>query len=208
MTSNESRLEILKRVQDGTLTAEEGSDLISILDRGREVETEAEVLEPEPLPINTEEVETPKVSFWWKAPWSIVLIGGAVLTGFSALWAYRGYERAGLGWGFWLSWIPFIIGVLLMVLGWNLMESPWLHLNVYSKDEGKFRRIHFAIPLPLRLISWGFRTFRQHIPADIKDKGVEEMLVEINDAIKRGEPFEIDVDDKEDGDQVHITISR
>jgi len=46
MTSDESRFEILKRVQNGTLSAEEGSDLIGILDRGREAATGQEVIDP------------------------------------------------------------------------------------------------------------------------------------------------------------------
>ena len=208
MTSDESRFEILKRVQNGTLSAEEGSDLIGILDRGREAATGQEVIDPV-LPLdNTATQESPRVSGWWKALWSLILIGGAVLTGFSALWAYRGYERAGLGWGFWLSWIPFIIGLLWMIFGWMLLDSPWMHLKIRASDEGKHQKINIAIPLPIRLLSWGIKTFGHHMPADLKEKGVDEMLVEVENALKRGEPFQIAVDDREDGDQVFITISK
>lgn len=208
MTSDQSRFEILKRVEDGTLTAEEGSDLIGILERGREAASEAEVLEP-PKPFDNEDVsEPPRVSGWWKALWSLILVGGAVLTGFSALWAYRGYERAGLGWGFWLSWIPFAIGVLLMIFGGILLDSPWMHLKIFTSDAGKPQKINIAIPVPLRLISWGIRTFGRHMPADLKEKGLEEMLGEVEEALRRGEPFQVEVDDKEDGDQVYITIAR
>lgn len=208
MTSDESRFEILKRVQNGTLSAEEGSDLIGILDRGREAATGQEVIDPVPPLDDTATQESPRVSGWWKALWSLILIGGAVLTGFSALWAYRGYERAGLGWGFWLSWIPFIIGLLWMIFGWMLLDSPWMHLKIRASDEGKPQKINIAIPLPIRLISWGIKTFGHHMPADLKEKGVDEMLVEVENALKRREPFQIAVDDREDGDQVFITISR
>lgn len=208
MTSEESRFEILKRVQDGTLTAEEGSDLIGILDRGRVDASEAEVLDPIPPMKEAEVPDSPQVSGWWKALWSLILIGGAVLTGFSAFWAYRGYERAGLGWGFWLSWIPFIIGVLIMIFGWILLESPWMHLKISSSEAGKQQKINIAIPLPLKLTSWGIKTFGHHVPADLKEKGVEDMLIEVENSLKRGEPFQIEVDDKEDGDRVYITIAR
>jgi hypothetical protein len=208
MTSEESRFEILKRVEDGTLTAEEGSDLIGILDRGREAAPEVEVFDPIPPVNHVDNAESPQVSGWWKALWSLILIGGAVLTGFSALSAYRGYERAGLGWGFWLSWLPFILGVLLMVFGWILLDSPWMHLKVFTRESGKTQKINIAIPVPLKLISWGIRTFGRYIPADLKEKGLEEMLSEVEAALKRGEPFQIEVDDKEDGDQVYITIAR
>ena len=207
MTADESRLEILKRVEDGTLTPEEGSDLIGILDRGREAVMEPEVIAPIPSLEHEDVPDAPRVSGWWKALWSLILIGGAVLTGFSALWAYRGYERAGLGWGFWLSWIPFILGVLIMIFGWILMDSPWMHLKILTNDEGRTQKINIAIPVPLRLLSWGIRTFGKRMPADLQEKGVEDMLVEIENALKRGEPFQIEVDDKEDGDQVYITIA-
>jgi hypothetical protein len=208
MTSEQSRFEILKRVEDGTLTAEEGSDLIGILDRGREAAPEAEVLEP--LPQITQEAtgDVPSVSTWWKAPWSLVLVGGAVLTGFSALWAYRGYERAGLGWGFWLSWLPFIIGVFLMIFGWILLDSPWMHLKISTSGEGRQQKINIGLPVPIRLISWGMRTFGHHMPDEIREKGIDDLMTEIEASLTRGEPFQIEVDDKEDGDKVYITIAR
>lgn len=208
MTSNESRLEILKRVQDGVLTAEEGSDLIGILDRAREVPSEPEIVEPVQTLNQVEPPPVPSVSGWWKALWSLFLIGGAVLTGFSAFWAYRGYEKAGLGWGFWLSWIPFIIGVLLMIFGWVLIDSPWLHLKVLTSNDEKPSKINITFPLPLRLFSWGSKTFGRFMPAELREKGIDELLIEVEQSLKRGEPFQIEVDDKDDGDQVFITISK
>jgi len=208
MTSDESRIEILKKVSDGTLTIEEGADLIGILERGKTTQqsepfaAEPEVVQPPP------DVVSSRVSGWWKFMWSLILIGGAILTGFSAFWAYRGFQKAGLGWGFWLSWIPFILGVLIMVLGWVLLESPWLRVKIKSRESGKSHNIAFAIPLPLSLASWVFRKFGAHMPVEVQRQGVPEMLVEIENSLRRGEPFEIEVDDKEDGDQVFISISR
>jgi len=47
MTLEESKLEILKKVESGTLTVEEGADLLAILDGGSvaQPEPEAEVLQ-------------------------------------------------------------------------------------------------------------------------------------------------------------------
>lgn len=208
MTSDESRLEILKKVSDGTLTIEEGADLIGILERGKTTQqSEPFAAEPEVVQSPPEFVSS-RVSGWWKFMWSLILIGGAILTGFSAFWAYRGFQKAGLGWGFWLSWIPFILGVLIMVLGWMLLESPWLRVKIKSRKSGRSHNIAFAIPLPLKLVSWVFFTFGSHMPVEVQNKGVPEMLTEIENSLRRGEPFEIEVDDKEDGEQVFISISR
>ena len=169
MTSDESKLEILRKVEDGTLTPAEGSDLIGILDAASAVDREPEFMQPPLEPHKPESSEgAPKVSGCWKAAWSMILVGGAVLTAFSAYWVYQGYQRSGLGWGFWLSWIPFIIGFLIMLLGWTLMESPWLHLRVNSKEHGKTTRINLVIPLPLKLASWVFKNFAQYMPAEVR----------------------------------------
>ncbi len=209
MTSNESKLEILRKVEDGTLSPEEGSDLIGILDAASAATSEPEILQP-PIEPDTPESpqESPKVSGCWKAAWSMILLGGAVLTAFSAYWIYQGYQKAGLGWGFWLSWIPFAIGVLIMVFGWILMESPWLHVRIKTREAGKLQKIVISIPLPLKIVSWVMKTFGQYMPPEVKEKGVEEMLIEVDQALQRGEPFQVEVDDKEDGDQVFIHISR
>lgn len=209
MTSEKSKLEILRKVEDGTLSPEEGSDLIGILDAAKAVGSEPEIIQP-PLEADEPEPprESPKVSGCWKAPWSLILLGGAVLTAFSAYWVYQGYQKAGLGWGFWLSWIPFAIGVLILVLGWVLMESPWLYVRIKSHEATKRQNIVFSLPLPLRILSWVFRRFGHHMPPEVREKGVEEMLIEVEEALKKGEPFQIEVNDEEDGDQVYITISR
>lgn len=118
MTSDESRLEILRKVEDGTLSIEEGSDLIRILDEAREVSLETEVSptvgEPRDSQVSPETSKTPGC---WKAAWRMILLTGTLLATFSVYWVYQGYQKAGLSWGFWLSWIPLIIGTVVMIIG-------------------------------------------------------------------------------------------
>ncbi len=208
MTADESKLEILQRVADGTLSVEEGSDLIGILEGAAAAPEEPIDHQPSPPDDTNLDEPMPHVSGCWKAAWSMILVGGAVLTAFSAYWVYQGYQRSGLGWGFWLSWIPFIIGFLIMLLGWTLMESPWLHLRVNSKEHGKTTRINLVIPLPLKLASWVFKNFAQYMPAEVREKGIGEMIEEMETTLKKGQPFQLEVDDEEDGDQVTILITR
>ncbi|MBP8998489.1 MAG: hypothetical protein KBG10_09430 [Anaerolineaceae bacterium] len=209
MTFEESRLEILRRVGNGTLTVEEGSDLIGILDHS-DVRTARE--EEESIPddgvYSDDVIAPPQVSNWWKALWSLILLGGATLTGFSAYWAYQGFQKAGLGWGFWLSWIPFLLGVVIMVLGGVLLDSPWLYLKVVTRDEGKPIKIAFAIPLPIKLASWIFTTFHSHLPANMQEMNLNDLLIEVENALKRGEPFQVVVDDEDDDEKVIILIAR
>lgn len=208
MTSEESRFEILKKVEDGILSVEEGAELLEILERAKSTEKPQEIIDPVPPMNHSADVEPVKVSGCWKAAWSMILTGGAVLTAFSAFWIYQGYQKAGLGWGFWLSWIPFIIGVLVTIFGWMLMVSPWMQIRIRSKGGEKPANFNISMPLPLNFASWIMHNFGQYMPQEVKEKGVEEMIDEIERSIDRGEPFQIEVDDKEDGDQVYIHISR
>lgn len=46
------------------------------------------------------------------------------------------------------------------------------------------------------------------MPAEVKDMRIDEMLDEVENTLKRGEPFQVEVEDKEDGDQVYIYITK
>ncbi len=208
MTSDESKLEILKKVEDGTLSIEEGADLLGILDQAETIDTLDEFVDVTP-PADTPPLhEKVVISGCWKAAWSMVLVGGAVLTAISAYWIYQGYQKAGFGWGFFLSWIPFIIGVLFTIFGWILMESPWMQIKVREQSEKSRTNINIAIPVPIKLVSWLVRNFGQYMPAGIREKGVDEMVGEIEQAFARGESLVVDVDDRGEGDeQVNVYFS-
>ena len=57
---------------------------------------------------NREEFRPP----FWRGWWLIVFIPGLLLLTAAVNWMIQGYLAAGLRWGFWLSFIPFTIGVL------------------------------------------------------------------------------------------------
>jgi hypothetical protein len=203
MTRDESKLEILKKVEEGTLSVEEGSDLLGILDEGARSAEQPEVIDIKKDDF-VEPEETPKISGCWKAAWSMILFGGAVLTAFSAFWVYQGYQNKGFGWGFWLSWIPLVLGVLIMIGGWILLESPWMHVKVHAKEENKNVNIVLSMPIPFGLARWVFRTFGSYMPEEVRNKGIPEMLDEIEASLKSGEPFHVQVDDDKDGSQVEV----
>jgi hypothetical protein len=205
MTLDENKLEILKKVEDGTLSVEEGSELLGILDSGVRSMPQPKVVQHQHhIEEMSEPAEPYKVSGCWKAAWSMILLGGAVLTAFSAFWVYQGYQSKGFGWGFWLSWIPLVVGVLITILGWALMESPWLHVRVHSEEDEKNVNIVFSIPIPLGLMRWFFRTFGSRMPEEVHGVQVLEMLDELEASLKRGEPFHIQVDDEKDKSKVEI----
>lgn len=205
MSSDESKLLILKQVEAGILSPEEGSGLLEILDRDGSVPPEPE---PNPEIITTAPpgVEVPPIAWYWKLGWSLFLWLGVGLTVLSAYWMYKGYQVAGFGVGFILSWVPFILGILLTYAGARLIEAQWVHVKVNTNEEGKPQHIDLAMPLPLGFVGWIFKYFGRYMPEEIREKRVDEMLVELEKSIKNGEPFQVQVDDEKDGEHVEVQI--
>lgn len=207
MTKEESKLEILKKVESGVLSIEEGSQLLGIFDNAEKHTANPEIFEKDDAEF-TEPHEVPKVHGCWKAAWSMILLGGAILTAFSAFWVYQGYQNNGFGWAFWLSWIPLVVGLFIMIGGWVLIESPWLHVGVHSKEENRDVNIVFNIPVPLGLARWVFRTFGEHMPQEVQSMDILNVLDEAEASLEKGTPFHIQIDDETDGSKVEIFMGK
>lgn len=205
MTKEEKKLEILRKVENGTIGIEEGADLIAGLESEEEGQTPADASIPVSPAAPLQKHET---SGCWKAAWSMVLVGGAVLSGFSAFWMYKGFEKSGFGWGFWLSWLPMLIGIAFMLLGWALMESPWMHVRVHNTDQNKTKGIFvFSMPVPFNIARWVMNNFGQYMPDEVKSEEVLEILDQAESSIRRGEPFQVQVDADKDGAKVDVFIN-
>ena len=137
---------------------------------------------------------------WWVFPFAI----GLVITTLGALWMFAGYSRSGFGWGFWLSWIPFIIGIFVLSLSFQSSRSVWLHVRIKQKRGESPPRISISLPLPLSLTQWLINTFGHKIPGldDLPLGDISELL----DRISPEEPFYVHVNDKDNGEMVEVFI--
>ena len=213
MTSNNERLEILEMIQRGTINAREGLKLIEALGETRDNFDEEYLLakarleggtEPEagdgfdPQPV-MEDLE--KWKKWWIIPFWI----GAGITVFGAALMYWALSAWGIGLGFILAWIPFLIGVGILVLGWNSRTGPWLHLRIQQKPGEKPQRISISFPLPIRFFAWSLRTFGNLIPG-LNATGVDEIILALGESARGETPLFIDVNEGDEGEQVKIYI--
>ena len=144
----------------------------------------------------------------WKRWWQLPFWFGTFILVLGAWWMYLGLAAAGFSWGFWLSWFPFLFGLLIMVAAWNSSTSRWLHVRVHpgtsQRKEGHgATNIAISMPLPLRLVSWGFRTFGQYIP-ETRGKNLHEVISAIDEALTSKDPFYVHVDDN--GEEVEVFI--
>lgn len=136
---------------------------------------------------------------WWMLPFVV----GLLITVSGAIWMYSGYLANGFGWGFWLSWLPFLLGIAIVAVSFPAGKSVWLHVRIKQKEGEKPQRINFSFPLPIRIAKWGMTTFGDKIP-DIKGKTAGEYS-QILENITPEEPFYVHVED-ENGEDVEIFI--
>ena len=213
MTVNNERLEILEMIQRGTISTEEGLKLIEALgesqaDLDQEYLLAKSKLEGEYYPERVDEhnsVPIPEDFENWKRWWIIPFWTGVILTVLGGSLLYLAWSTKGIGLGFILAWIPFLIGVGILVLGWNSQTGPWLHLRIQQKPGELPKRIAISFPLPIRFFAWSLRTFGNFIPG-LKGTGVDEIILALGDSSQSGTPLIIDVTDDDDGEQVKIYI--
>ena len=206
------RLEILRKIEAGEVSPEEGLRLLNAVDGDASETPErmginpisspaVEVLQPAPSGQNVHpKSDMPDFSKFRMLSW--IMFGAfLILTLISANWMIQGWLTKNFGWGFWLSWIPFAVGILGMATSLN---SRWLHLRVREGGNGHQKNIRISMPLPLGIASWILNANPQWLPQEVRDKHIGETLREINHSITRDEPFYLEVD--EDDQHVEIYI--
>ena len=213
MTSENERLEILEMIQQGTISPDEGMKLIEAIGESDEIsEMEyatakaelEEIVEPVGIIDYVQKVDQEylsKIKSWWIIPFwigvTITVLGGALI--------YWAWTTHGIGFGFVAAWIPFLIGVGLLVLGWNSRTGPWIHIRIKQNPGEKPERIAISFPIPNRFIAWSLRTFSSFIPK-MNLSGADEILLALGNYSQGDAPLTIDVEDSDDGEKVKIYI--
>lgn len=222
MNQDEVTNKILNMVNNGDITAEEGLRLINTVSSSEAVDEEndiedenygsedevsgittnnsmgdVEIIQTTESPFDQERIN--KFKKWWFLPFSV----GLILTVISSIWMYLGITSKGLGWGFWLSWIPFIIGIVIMAISALSSKSKWIHIRVREKGKGKHVNIRFSMPMPLGAAKWFIRNF-SHKLKKTKELPLDEIITEIEQGITSDSPLYVKVND--DGDEVEIYI--
>jgi len=213
MTAENERLEILKMIQKGTISSEEGMKLIEAIGESweksemeysiakAELEGSFEPIEADEYSQEVDQDHFNKLKSWWIIPFwigvAITVLGGSLM-----YWAWSAH---GIGFGFVAAWIPFLIGVGLLVLGWNSRTGPWLHIRIQQKPGEKPGRIAISFPIPNRFFAWSLRTFGSFVP-NMNLSGADEILLALGNYSQGDTPLTIDVDDSDDGEKVRIYI--
>jgi hypothetical protein len=138
--------------------------------------------------------------------WSMISLWiGVIVTILASVLLYTTWMAA-RGPGFWLAcaWLPFLIGIGLIVLGWSGLTVRWMHVRIQQNAGEWPQNIAISIPLPFRLMAWLMRIFGGHIPGG-EGKRFDEMILALKNTSPET-PFYLDVNKSEDGERVQIFI--
>jgi hypothetical protein len=203
--SAEERKKILQMVADGKISAEEATRLMRVLDEP--AEEEIEVIEAAPGSSESgsgaaefEEVRRRALRFAVIPLWV-----GIILTVLSAWWMYSIQQNSGLNFWFFCMAMPFLFGILLIILGAGSGSSRWLYVNVDRTYQHEWpRNITIALPLPLGLVGWFLKNFGSYIDG-LDRTTIDEVLMAISLTKSVSEPLIINAND-DGGERVQIFI--
>lgn len=194
------RLEILKMVESGQISAEEATTLLAAL-----AEPTAEVplgvperAEPPPPTLSPMETAENRWARFWIYP---LLAGGAVLIAGALVMALVYATDGARGW-LCCGWLPMLLGLLVLLLALWSRRATWMHLRI--SEEGK-RKMALSFPLPLSLAAWAVRIAQPFSP-QLQQTGVDDLILALGDSSSHSGPIFIDVQDDQDGERVEIYI--
>jgi hypothetical protein len=211
---NMNKLEILQKIETGEMSVEEGMRLLSEIEPDSASASSSEGFDmggsnafarESPTSAAQATVEGPEAippDFQAFRVWNWAFFGFFLLvTALSAWWMISAWQNHPWGVGFWLSWIPFAIGVYGMATSFN---TRWLHVRVIEKKQGDPNTIRISLPLPLGLAGWVLRGSNRWLPAGVRDYHFGEILQEVDHSLNKDQPFFVEVDEEDEQVQVFI----
>jgi len=200
---SEERVKILQMVSDGKITAEQASQLLAALGDPSAGSGQAAGAQGE-MPAGEPEPSSPPSMPHFGSLWLIPLYVGLALFVCGALAVFPFYAASG-SW-LWLvcGWPVFLLGLLTIFAGWLARKSRWIHIRITNVD-GSRRNIKLSFPLPLRLTAWALKV-ASRFSGRLKDTGVDEIVVALNEGLQSDQPLYVDVQDDDDGERVQVYI--
>ena len=220
--TDQERNQVLKMIEDGKISPEEGLRLMQALDQSPAEEV-VEVLQvsasetpgPDAQPKSERsglEVDPriAQVKSTAQRLWQIPLWIGIGITVLSAMGMYFILRGPGMNFWFFFMVLPLLLGVGITGAAVGSHKARWIFVDVHQKPGDHPQRIFLGFPLPLKFAAWVMRTFRHWIPDLDREMDKNNINIdEIVDMFEKGmgsESIVVNVDDDEDGDKVKVFI--
>ena len=205
------RAQILKMIEDGRITPEEGLKLMNAL--GDEPQLESEIDDD----VNDFVVEKKEVySSESKAQddfasrvnrfrnlWMIPLWVGVIVIILGSGLMSVALQKSGMGFWFLCSTTPFALGVIMVALAFASRTARWLYVKVHQKNGEKPEYIAIGFPIPFGIVRWAIRNFGHNIP-DQHRTVVDDVMKTILNEDALNEPLFVDVKEGDHDVQVYI----
>lgn len=198
--------QILRMLEDGKLTSQEALKLLDVLEE-QSLEDEVDSFETEASPRfaskadeNLSEIADQVRSFWMIPLW--IGIGFTVLGG---VWMLAALRSSSFGFWFYCAWLPFLLGVFVIVLVTGSRSSRWLFVRIKQTSDKTPENIAFGFPLPLKFSAWILRTFGHMIPG-VESVALDELLEALANTPTDKAALIVDVHDDDDGEHVQIFV--
>jgi len=216
MTEKE-REQILKMIEGGKISPEEGLKLMQVLDKDTPeddlpVSSVVDAPSPEHKAESSGMDADPKIariksiaSRFWQVP---LWIGVAIIV-LSAAGMYALIQAGHMNFWFYCLIGPLLLGVLVIAAASGSRRARWIFVDVQQKPGERPQRIFLGFPLPLKLAAWFLRTFRGWIPAmdeKLKHTNTDEILEIIESGLSSETPLVVNVDEGEEGERVKVYI--
>jgi len=213
--TDQERNKVLKMIEDGKITPEEGLRLMQALDEspadeqyetagaeageqpGSGTQAERSGLEADPRAAHVKAIA--------RRLWQIPLWIGIAITVLSAWGMFMIMRGPGLNFWFYFLLLPLFLGVVVTVLSVGSRRARWIFVDVHQKPGEHPQHIFLGFPLPLKLAAWFLRTFGHHIP-DLKKTNVDEVIEVIETGFTSEEPLIVNVDEGDKGERVKVYI--
>ena len=204
--SEAEKKEILKMVEEGKITAEEAIELLNAIEADiADAESDAFSAEASQNHVRDEDANLNAIADKVRGFWRIPLWVGIGITILGSFWILSAMQASGFGFWFYCAWIPFSLGVLVIVLAAGSKTSHWIFVRIKQAPGEKPQNITFGFPLPLRFSGWVLRNFGQMIPGMENVVGVDEILETLADTPIGDAALIVDVHD-DDGEEVQVFI--
>jgi hypothetical protein len=207
--TDQERAQVLRMIEDGKISPEEGLRLLRTLEQNPADEEAgpapaAEVVEEKPR--REPDPEIKRVAEKGRRLWFIPLAAGIVLMVLGGFIMYWNIHPTGFSAWFYCLGLPaLLLGVAVTALGAASRTSRWIFVHVEQKPGEHPQRIVLGFPLPLRLTAWFLRTFRNHIP-ELEKTSADEILVALDETTSTDAPLVVNVDEGDDGEKVQVYI--
>lgn len=157
-----------------------------------------EFLEPQPGGLPPEAAR-------WRRFWMIPLWIGVGILALGGWLMYWVLQHSGLGFWFVISTLPFILGLVIVILSWQSQTAPWVHLRVTQAPGKSPPHVAFSFPIPIRPTLWFLNTFGDKIPR-FQEVSLDKIILAVNQSANAEHPIYIQVDEGEKGEKVEIYI--